>query len=138
MLKTLRPLIKLAALAAFAISFSSCATSKRKNDTAHQQGSFSHETEDEDFTRGGPEILSGRFVVTATNGTTVVYRQLDVGQARSKVRIVVDYAPGLQLPEKGTVIERQSDRGFEVVDVTKADDGNRNFFARDLTAPSAP
>ena len=128
-------MIKLAALPALAIGFSSCATSRQKNETAYQRSSFSHETGEEDFTRGGPEILSGRFVVTATNGTTVVYRQLDAGQARSKVRIVVAYAPGLQLPEKGTVIERQSDRGFEVVDVTKADDGNRNFFARDLTAP---
>ena len=128
-------MIKLAALPALAIGFSSCATSRQKNETAYRRSSFSHETGEEDFTRGGPEILSGRFVVTATNGTTVVYRQLDVGQARSKVRIVVEYAPGLQLPEKGTVIERQSDRGFEVVDVTKADDGNRNFFARDLTAP---
>ncbi len=128
-------MIKLAALPALAIGFSSCATSRQKNETAYQRSSFSHETGEEDFTRGGPEILSGRFVVTATNGTTVVYRQLDAGQARSKVRIVVAYAPGLQLPEKGTVIERQSDRGFEVVDVTKAADGNRNFFARDLTAP---
>lgn len=135
MLKTLRPLIKLAALPALAIGFSSCATSRQKNETAYQRSSFSHETGEEEFTRGGPEILSGRFVVTATNGTTVVYRQLDVSEAKSNVRIVVDYAPGLLLPEKGTVIERQSDRGFEVVDVTKAADGNRNFFARDLTAP---
>lgn len=128
-------MIKLAALPALAIGFSSCATSRQKNETAYQRSSFSHETGEEEFTRGGPEILSGRFVVTATNGTTVVYRQLDVSEAKSNVRIVVDYAPGLLLPEKGTVIERQSDRGFEVVDVTKAADGNRNFFARDLTAP---
>lgn len=135
MLKKIQLLIKFAALPAIAVSSSSCAASKRKNDTVHQRSTLPHYAGEEDSERRGPEILSGRFVVTATSGTTVVYRQLDVSEARSKARIVVEYNPGLMLPEKGTVIERQGARGFEVVDVAKAADGNRNVFARDLTAP---
>jgi hypothetical protein len=124
----------IAVLPVLAICLSSCATSKGKKSSVHHGSSVSHQAREEDSRESG-EILSGRFVVTATSGTTVVYRPLDGEQERSKVRIVVNYASGLLLPEKGTVIERQRQRGFKVFNVSTAEDGNRNFFAHDLTAP---
>jgi len=60
--------------------------------------------------------------VTATNGNTVVLRQMSPDQDRSTARIIVEYPVGLLTPQQGTLIERQ-----------KAQDGQTNVYVRDLT-----
>ena len=71
--------------------------------------------------------------MTATNGNTVVLRQMSPDQDRSTARIIVEYPVGLLTPQQGTLIERQKGKGFEVRNVAKSQDGQTNVYVRDLT-----
>ena len=117
-----------------ALALCSCATTKSKTPQAgiqYRSPEPSSQPLDQDTRE--PESLYGRFVVTATNGNTVVLRQMSPDQDRSTARIIVEYPVGLLTPQQGTLIERQKGKGFEVRNVAKSQDGQTNVYVRDLT-----
>jgi hypothetical protein len=75
--------------------------------------------------------VSGRFVVTAVSGQSVVYRPVG-GSVPGNVRYVVVYRDGLQIPSVGTSIERSPENGFRIVGVTSALDGAETYNVIDL------
>jgi hypothetical protein len=80
-----------------------------------------------------PSSVSGRFVVTAVSGRTVVYRPVH-GAVAGNERYVVEYRDGLQVPAVGTSIERTPENGFRLVGIARSVDGARTFNAIDLQA----
>lgn len=81
--------------------------------------------------------ISGRFVVTAVSGRSVVYRQVS-GEGVRDARYVVVYRDGLQIPAVGTSFNRSPENGFKVVGVTSAVDGTATYNAIDLKGGVPP
>lgn len=77
--------------------------------------------------------ISGRFVVTAVSGRSVVYRQVG-GEGVRDARYVVVYRDGLQIPAVGTLFNRS----LKVVGVTSAVDGTATYNAIDLQGGVPP
>jgi len=128
------PLIS-TALPLLALSLCSCATAKSKNTHTGPRSPFAEQSfASSNRPSGKQEPLYGKFVVTAVNGNTVVFRQMSSQQDRSDLRIIVEYPAGLLIPQQGTVIERQKGAGFEVREVVKSQDGQTNLYVRDLAA----
>jgi len=113
-----------------AVSLCSCASTKPKSkpiSKAPTEGEgASHKSKIGDV----EQFLYGRFVVSATSGRRVVLRQLNSGNERSEVRIMLDNPQGAVLSQ-GAVIERQRGEGFIVNEVNRSEDGLLNIYVRE-------
>lgn len=79
--------------------------------------------------------LSGSFVVTAKGDNKAVLRPK--GEALppgSSIRIIAEFPNGALPPSEGDIFARDSARGFEVRQISRADDGQTiNVFVREVT-----
>lgn len=87
---------------------------------------------------GERHYLEGRFAVTAAgNGRAVLRPQgalagVPMGPS-SKVRVIVEFPGGSQLPSEGSTISRDNLRPFQITSVKRGDDGQINIYAREIT-----
>lgn len=78
--------------------------------------------------------LRGDFRVSAMGENNAVLRpQNDPSVAPSAMRIVADYPDGSLPPNEGSTFSRDASRGFEVIRVDRATDGQINVYVREVT-----
>ena len=83
--------------------------------------------------------LKGQFVVNVADAGRAVLRPrqrlsdtvLRFG-AGSSTRIIVDYPAGYAPPARGSVVNRDEARPYEITEVRKQDDGQLNVFVREI------
>jgi hypothetical protein len=78
--------------------------------------------------------LRGDFYVSAMGDNKAVLRPRGEGApSAGSVRIIAEFPNGAPPPPEGTTFSRDSDRGFQVMAVSKASDGQVNVFVREVT-----
>jgi hypothetical protein len=78
--------------------------------------------------------LRGDFKVSAMGETNAVLRpQNDPSVAPAAMRIVADFPEGSLLPAEGSIFSRDASRGFEVLSVSRGNDGQITAYVREIT-----
>jgi hypothetical protein len=83
--------------------------------------------------------LKGQFVVNFSDANRAVLRPrskltetvLHFG-AGSSTRIIVDFPAGYTPPQRGSSVNRDEARPYEITEVKKQDDGQLNVFVREI------
>lgn len=82
--------------------------------------------------------LQGNFVVTASGGGRAVLRSQSAvrnpfGGRAAEIRIIADFPEGVSSPEKDSTFSRDASRPFQIIDVTREEDGQINVRVREIT-----
>ena len=84
--------------------------------------------------------LKGQFVVNFTEPNRAVLRPktgltdavLKLAGGRQNLRIIVDFPAGYTPPARGTTLNRDEARPYEITEVRKQADGQLNVFVREI------
>jgi hypothetical protein len=87
--------------------------------------------------------LKGQFVVNFSDANRAVLRPratltdkvLHFGGG-SSTRIIVEYPSGYIPPQRGSVVNRDELRPYEITEVRKEEDGQLNVFVREIMQPN--
>ena len=84
--------------------------------------------------------LRGQFVVNVADANRAVLRPrskltdavLHFGSGASSTRVIVEFPAGYVPPQRGTVVNRDDARPYEITEVRKQSDGQINVFVREI------
>lgn len=84
--------------------------------------------------------LRGQFVVNFTEANRAVMRPkggltdtvLKLARGGQAVRVVVEYPAGYKPPARGSTVDRDAARPYEITEVRKQSDGQLNIFVREI------
>lgn len=76
-----------------------------------------------------PKTLHGKFLVSATVDNRAVLRDLE--KEREKVRVLAEFRDIDRMPKQGSQLVVEPDAGFEVLEISRASDGEVNITVRE-------
>jgi hypothetical protein len=77
--------------------------------------------------------LSGNFFVSAKGDNKAVLRPRGADAGKVPVRVIAEFPPGASVPPENAVVERDASRAFEILEISKTEDGTVNVKVRDIT-----